>query len=295
METEIKFFSEGEIISGTICLPGNLVGRVPAVALFHGYGSFRDDLTGFKELAMVLAEQGIASVRFDFRGCGSSGNPGCIHPNNEWIEDAHAALSFLEELPEVDPMRLAVAGISVGGGIAVQVAALDERVRCAVALAPVADGAWWLKHLWTSTRGEEGWLNFLQRLSSDRRKRAEKGYSQKVAIEEILAYGPEDTAAREYMLKKYPQFATHAYLSSADSLLQFQPRQFVHLITPRPFRIIHSLTDKSVPIEHAYELFGRAGPLRDLMIIPDSPHAFWLGKYNKDVQELTLDWIQRYV
>lgn len=295
MEEEITFFSGGEQIMGTVCLPGDLEKKVPGVALLHGYGSFRDDITGFLELAKLLAEEGIASVRFDFRGCGVSGESGYIHPHNESIEDACAALSYLDGRPEVDPNRLAVVGMSVGGGIAVQVAGLDERVRCAVALAPVADGGWWLKHLWTSTRGVDDWLDFLNRLSIDRKQRAKNGSSEKVEIEEILAYGPEDLAAHEEMRKKYPQFATQAYLSSADSLLQFQPRQFAHLVAPRPLRLVHSLTDTSVPIYHSYELFGKAGPIRDLQIIPDSPHAFWIGDHNKYVQELTLEWLKLYL
>ena len=80
-----------------------------------------------------------------------------------------------------------------------------------------------------------------------------------------------------------------------ESLLQFQPRQFVHKIRPRPIRFIHSLTDTSVPIEHSYELFGRAGHIRDLQVIHDSPHCFWIGPESRHVQELTVDWLSRYL
>lgn len=295
MESEITFYSEGEEVTGTLRLPAGQQEEPPVAVLLHGYGSFRDELTGFVELASLLAEHGIASLRFDFRGCGGSGEPGRIHPHDEWIEDTRSALSYLQGRPDVDADRLGVVGMSVGGGVAVQATSLDERVRCTVALAPVADGGWWLKHLWTTTQGNVGWQRFLSRLVEDRQQRARDGASQRVPMEDILAYGPEDMAARKLMLERYPQFATHAYLSSADSLLQFQPRQFVHLISPRPVRFVHSLTDTSVPIDHSYELFGRAGEVRDLQVIHDSPHCFWLGAHNRRVQELTLEWLSKYL
>ena len=295
MKTEVAFFSEGEKLAATLCLPGGAQGKVPAVALLHGYGSFRDELTGYTELSSLLAKQGIASLRFDFRGCGASGEPGRMHPHDDWVEDAAAALSYLEVHPRVDFGRLGLVGMSVGGGVVVQAAALDHRVRCVVSLAPVADGGWWLKHLWKTSQGDDAWQDFLNRLSEDRRRRAKDGNSQRVPTEDILAYGPEDMAARRLMLEKYPQFATHTYLSSADSLRSFQPRQFVHLVAPRPVRFVHSLADTSVPIEHSYELFGRAGEVRDIRVIHDSPHCFWLSEQNREVQGLVLDWLIRYL
>lgn len=293
-ESDVTFFSESQQVSGTLCLPAYKP-PFPAAVLLHGYGSFRDELTGYVELAALLADNGMASLRFDFRGCGKSGDPGRLHPHDDWIEDARCALSFLETRREISRRRLGLVGMSCGGGVAVQAAALDERVRCAVALAPVADGGWWLRHLWTSTRGDAGWHGFLARVREVRRHRAATGVSEVVPIEDILAYAPEDMAAHRAMHEKYPQFATHVYLSSVESLLQFQPRQFVHLIPPRPLRLVHSLTDTSVPIEHSYELFGRAGPIRDLQVIHDSPHCFWIGPESRRVQELTLDWLLRYV
>jgi uncharacterized protein len=97
------------------------------------------------------------------------------------------------------------------------------------------------------------------------------------------------------MLRQYPQFVTHVTLSSPDSLCQFQPREAVHRLAPRPLRIVHSLADTSVPVTQAYELYGRAGEVKDIQLIPDSPHCFWLGTHNVEVQQLVLDWLQWYL
>lgn len=295
METEVTFFSENEEVRGTLCVPDDIEAQVPAVALLHGYGSFRDELTGFTELAALLSAHRIASLRFDFRGCGASGRSGRIHPHDEWIEDACCALTFLEDHPQVDAERLGLVGMSVGGGVTVQATALDERVGCAVALAPVADGRWWLEHLWKTAHGVDAWQQFLESLETDRRHRARYGTSRQVPIEEILAYGPKDMADREFMLAQYPQFAAVTQLSSADSLCQFQPRHLVHQIAPRPIRFVHSLADTSVPVTHSYELFGRARETRDLQLVSDSPHCFWIGPDNQYVQEMTLEWLTRFL
>jgi alpha-beta hydrolase superfamily lysophospholipase len=78
-ESDDWFRSDASRIYGTLCQPSGL-GRSPAAVLVHGFGSFRDELTGFVELAERLAEAGIASLRMDMRGCGRSGTRGLMHP-----------------------------------------------------------------------------------------------------------------------------------------------------------------------------------------------------------------------
>jgi len=116
-----------------------------------------------------------------------------------------------------------------------------------------------------------------------------------VPMEEILAFGPEGLAAWRKLREEFPRFASHAFLSSADSLLAFRPRHLAGGIAPRPLRIIHSLADTSVPFRHAAEIFGRSGEVKDLVAIRDSPHCFWIGPDSRRVQELTLEWMERYL
>jgi len=138
-ETEIAFSSGGTQVHGTLRQAGN-AGRQPAVILAHGFGSFRDELTGFVELADRLAAGGITSLRLDLRGCGQSGRRGFMHPMWEWVEDLRNAASFLETLSGIATDRIGVAGMSMGGGVACAAAAIDDRLKVVVALAPVTDG-----------------------------------------------------------------------------------------------------------------------------------------------------------
>jgi len=72
----------------------------------------------------------------------------------DWVNDVRQAVSFLETLPTVRPDRIGVVGMSMGGGVACTAAAVDARLRVVVALAPVADGEWSFRHLWTTSRGD---------------------------------------------------------------------------------------------------------------------------------------------
>ena len=293
-ERDVVFYSEGIEVYGTLTYPrqrrGNLV---PGVVLAHGYGSFRDELKGFVELAGKLSEKNICSLRFDFRGCGASGVRGRIHPFAEWIKDLQAAVYFLRSSDIVDSERIGMTGMSVGGGAVCYVSALDPSIRCVVALAPVADGEWWLRHLWSNQSG--GWDRFLKVLERDLLLQVAKGKSRRVPIGEVLAYGEVDLMMAKQMMQDYPAFTQEVFLSSPVSLMQFKPRCLAHLIEKTPIRFVHSQDDTSVPVRHSKEIYEQVRGPKDLQLVTDSPHCFWLGEKSEQVQALTIEWLCRHL
>jgi len=296
-ESEITFYSEGVEVHGTLSVPKGMTeeSNLPGVVLLHGYGSFRDELTGFVELSEKVCTEGMVCLRFDLRGCGESGVPGRIIPHLEWPADGLAAISYLQSLGGVDRRRMGVVGMSVGGGAACYVAGIDNRVKCTVALAPVADGTWWLEHLWKTRQGDEAWLAFQERLINDRLTRVRNGKSEKVDIGEVLGFGPEQRKRWDGLLELYPQFTREVELSSADSLINFKPLGLVQLSAPRPIRFIHSEEDESVPIVHSEELYAAAGDVKDFQRIQGSPHCFWSSERSEEVQQLTIDWLKEHL
>jgi alpha/beta superfamily hydrolase len=118
----------------------------PVVLLFHGFTGVRDELpiTGtdegvFSRTARLLAEQGIASLRIDFRGSGESPGGFADTTFEGQIADGLAAMEWLQSNPAVDGERLAIIGWSQGGLVATGVAG-RSGVPDAVALwAAVAD------------------------------------------------------------------------------------------------------------------------------------------------------------
>jgi hypothetical protein len=118
----------------------------PVVLLLHGFTGSRDELPVanteegvFSRTARLLAEQGIASLRIDFRGSGES--PGAFADTTfeGQVADGLAALAWLEANPAVDGQRLAVLGWSQGGLVATAVAGRSDTPDALVLWAAVAN------------------------------------------------------------------------------------------------------------------------------------------------------------
>lgn len=116
-ETPVAFASGGQQVVGMLHLPGT-PGRCPAVLMLHGYtGSKHETHRIFVQEARSLAREGIASLRFDFRGCGDSGGEFHEMTVSSMCADARIALAWLSARPEVDGGRVGLLGMSLGGMI----------------------------------------------------------------------------------------------------------------------------------------------------------------------------------
>ena len=100
-----------------------------AVVLRHGAGSTRSDVL---DHAAVLGRNGYGVLALDARGHGDSAGRAM---DFGWYGevDIAAAVSFLEQRPEVDPGAIAVVGMSMGGEEAIGALATDERIAAVVA------------------------------------------------------------------------------------------------------------------------------------------------------------------
>lgn len=131
-------------VIGTLETPAG--GPAPVVLLLHGFTGSRDELpvTGteegvFSRTARLLAEQGIASLRIDFRGSGESPGAFADTTYEGQVADGLAALDWLEANPAVDGQRLAVLGWSQGGLVATAVAGRSDKPDALVLWAAVAN------------------------------------------------------------------------------------------------------------------------------------------------------------
>lgn len=116
-------------------------GPFPAVLMFHGLGSSRDEVgIIFADTARALAMDGIASLRIDFRGFGKSdGDTGAFTLERQ-NEDAAIALQALAAMDKVDTGHIGVMGFSFGAGAAIELAAAQpEAINSLVVWAPVGN------------------------------------------------------------------------------------------------------------------------------------------------------------
>lgn len=133
----------GHTLAGTLTVPKNASGRVPAVVLISGSGLQDRDASipgvagyrFFRQIADALGRRGIAVLRLDDRGWGASGGDPSRATTADLADDTRAALSWLRARAEVDPARVGLVGHSEGGIIAPMIAADDSGVAAVALLA----------------------------------------------------------------------------------------------------------------------------------------------------------------
>lgn len=115
--TEEKVLIDGGniIIPAILTLPkGDF--KAPVVIMEHGTGSDKNEAgDGYKMLAPSLAENGIASLRFDFPGSGESDASYLLYTNDEAIRETQIVADYLATLKDIDSSRIGLLGWSQGG------------------------------------------------------------------------------------------------------------------------------------------------------------------------------------
>ncbi len=133
MEKYVELKSRNGLLRGMIHVPEGASGtnRVPGVILYHGFtGNRMEPNFVFVRFSRMLLKEGIASVRFDFWGSGESEGEFDRMTLSGEIEDAKAILDFFKGQDFIDPSRVFLLGLSMGGTVAGYVAGLrGEEVR----------------------------------------------------------------------------------------------------------------------------------------------------------------------
>ena len=107
-------------------------GKLPAIAISGPFGAVKEQSSGL--YAQQLAERGFLTIAFDPSFTGESGGePRRVASPDINTEDFSAAVDFLSNLPNVDADRIGILGVCGWGGIAIQTAINDPRIKATVA------------------------------------------------------------------------------------------------------------------------------------------------------------------
>lgn len=113
-------------------VPKGATGKMPAIAVSGPFGAVKEQSSGL--YAQQLAERGFVTIAFDPSFTGESGGkPRRVASPDINTEDFSAAVDFLSNHPDVDADRIGILGICGWGGIAIQAAINDSRVKATVA------------------------------------------------------------------------------------------------------------------------------------------------------------------
>ena len=136
---EVSFVSDGLTLRGTLRVPARADGR--AVALTGPFTGVREQVTGL--YADRLARAGVITLAFDHRGFGASEGRRGHEDTQGKLADLRSAVGLLRSRSEVDPDRIGLVGICLGGGYAVSAAATDPRVRAVAGIAGAYNSPAW--------------------------------------------------------------------------------------------------------------------------------------------------------
>ena len=122
----------GITLAADLYVPKSTAGKLPAIAVCGPFGAVKEQASGL--YARTMAERGFLTIAFDPSFTGESGgSPRYMASPDINTEDFMAAVDFLSVQENVDPKRIGIIGICGWGGLALNAAALDTRIKATVA------------------------------------------------------------------------------------------------------------------------------------------------------------------
>ncbi|HEY1590700.1 MAG TPA: alpha/beta hydrolase [Solirubrobacteraceae bacterium] len=277
-ERELSFHGpRGMRLAGTLCVPPRADDDLPVAAVLLCQG-----LSGVKHLVLPevadrLSSHGFASLRFDYAGYGDSdGDRGWIDPRARVADAAHA-LERLAAHEAVDEARLGAYGHSLGGPVAIALAARESRVRAVVSVSGPGSGV----DLLRSLRPSWEWIEFKRRVREARERRASTGDGTPVALDEIFPFSPEFRARYEELKRRGGSSAIAAgdelgtsrfYLETVDAIVDFHPEDEVRRLGDCPLLLVHGEDDDVAPVETVEPVYANAPQTKRWHVLPGLGH-----------------------
>ncbi len=256
IETPITFRNHGQQLVGMTHTPER-ESRGPAVLMYHGFTASRiENHFLYVKMARRLTASGYFTMRFDFRGSGESQGRFREITIPDEVDDARVALAWLRSQPAVNPDRVILLGLSMGGAVAATIAGEDSRVAAVVLWSAVAD------------------LGGLFHQAATQEPPPPLG---------LQPDGSFDIGGH---------LLGPAFLSTID---QIRPLESIKKYQG-PVLIIHGTEDPTVPPAHADLFYEAAGPEQgEQHWIQGADHTYSSHVWEEEVFRLTANWLARKV
>ncbi len=123
----------GITLAADLYEPKEYTGKLPAIAVCGPFGAVKEQASGL--YAQEMAKKGFLTIAFDPSFTGeSAGYPRAFNSPDINVEDYQAAIDFLSTQENVDPEKIGIIGICGWGGMSLQTAALDTRIKATAAI-----------------------------------------------------------------------------------------------------------------------------------------------------------------
>ncbi len=268
----------GITLAGDLYRPKDRAGRrLAALALSGPFGAVKEQSSGL--YAQAMAERGFAALAFDPSYTGESGGePRNVASPDINPEDFSAAVDFLGLQAEVDRERIGIIGICGWGGMALNAAAVDKRVK-AVATSTMYDMTRVMSKGYNDSVTLEQRTSTLEQLSRQRWEDAEKGapayqppYNELKGGEARFLVDYHDY----YMTKRgyHPRAVNSGNAWTVTTPLSFMNMPlltYIKEISPRPVLLIHG--EKAHSRYFSETAYAAAAEPKELLIVPGASHV----------------------
>lgn len=270
MRREVVFLSQSLRCAGWLYVPDHVPPghTAPALVMAHALGSVKELVLAAYAEQFVAA--GFVTLVFDYRYFGASeGTPrGQLFPH-EQHEDIRNAITWLSAQPEVDPERIGVWGLALGGAHMLHLASYDRRIKAVVATVPTMDI--YETALWVD--GPHALTNLLDALALDRSASYLTGRPTFVNITARPRQFGVLPGADIYMFYQAAQTAAPRWRNqitseSFEKLLEYHPVAQIHLAVPTPMLIIAAAADSFVPAALTRAAYSQAHQPKRLVTLP---------------------------
>ncbi|MGA5298979.1 alpha/beta hydrolase [Nucisporomicrobium flavum] len=249
MSTEhVTFTADGIPLAGDLAVAAD---GAPAVVLTGPFTGVKEQVAGV--YAARLRDRGITALAFDHRGFGESGGRRAHEDSQGKLADLRAAVSLLAAHPAVDPARVGIVGICLGGGYAVRAAAADPRLGAVVGIAGAYNSP--ARFSAADPGGYRAALaSFLERYDEELPAVAPGGAPAAMGGDEPYAYYGTERSAAEHWENRVTYGSLHA-------LMTFDALSAAPLLTATPLLVVHGRTDAYCAPELAAAVHaGATGP-----------------------------------
>lgn len=266
----------------------------PAIVMAHGFSAVKEQ--GLQYFAERFSIAGYVVLVFDYRFFGDSdGEPRCQLYPLEMAEDYRNAITWLSNQPSVDPDRIGIWGTSYSGGLVAYVGSIDKRAKAIVAQVPSIIGPETRRNM-----NPEKWENVGALLLSDRIARYstnEINYIKVVAPEgePCVLPGKESFDAMMEMAAEAPNWRNEITLASLEKIREFDPVNFVHMISPRALLVIAAENDSLIPKDALRCAVERAKEPKEMNVYPISHFEIYKGEWRTKAINSAIGWFEDHL
>tara|TARA_Y100000589_G_scaffold15180_1_gene12391 strand:- start:10031 stop:11086 length:1056 start_codon:yes stop_codon:yes gene_type:complete len=268
----------GISLAADLYQPKDASGKLAAIVISGPFGAVKEQSSGL--YAQTMAERGFVTLAFDPSYTGESGGePRNVASPDINTEDFSAAVDFVGLLPNVDRERIGMIGICGWGGMALNAAAIDKRVKAVVA-STMYDMTRVMSKGYNDSVTAEQRAATLEQLGQQRWADAENGTPAYGPVSLELSGGEPQFVVEyaDYYKSTERGFHPRAINSNASwslttplSFMNMPILTYIAEIAPRPLLLVHGeIAHSRYFSETAYEA---AAEPKELMIIPGANHT----------------------